>query len=182
MQSANYVPGVSGWKICDEYLEFNGSPGGPVRFGDFPDDQHSASVKPYVIVDGVTYIRHAEIDKASVQGAKVGPEYSVKVGLLNGRHVAFGFGLGIASQLTVSADRFEVNGRDAGKILDDPADHISKTELCSSLSEQTGAIIQNITVQGSADDATLARIQQAAQKGAQDGYNLALRDLKLRPK
>lgn len=41
------------------------------------------------------------------------------------------------------------------------------------------AIKQEITVQGSADDATLARIQQATQKGAQDGYNLVLRDFKM---
>ncbi len=41
------------------------------------------------------------------------------------------------------------------------------------------AIRQEITVQGTADDATLARIQQAAQKGAQDGYNLVLRDFKM---
>lgn len=40
-------------------------------------------------------------------------------------------------------------------------------------------IVQHITVQGTADDATLARIQQAAQKGAQDGYNLVLRDFKM---
>lgn len=40
------------------------------------------------------------------------------------------------------------------------------------------AIKQEITVQGTADDATLARIQQAAQKGAQDGYSMVLRDLK----
>lgn len=39
-------------------------------------------------------------------------------------------------------------------------------------------IIQHISVQGTADDATLARIQQAAQKGARDGYNMVLRDLK----
>ncbi|MGY4527994.1 phage tail tape measure protein [Pseudomonas sp. UBA4617] len=46
----------------------------------------------------------------------------------------------------------------------------------------TGAmpsIIQHISVQGTADEATLARIQQAAQKGAQDGYNLMLRDFKM---
>lgn len=46
----------------------------------------------------------------------------------------------------------------------------------------TGAmpsIIQHISVQGTADEATLARIQQAAQKGAQDGYNLVLRDFKM---
>jgi len=40
------------------------------------------------------------------------------------------------------------------------------------------AISQTITVQGTADDATLARIQQAAQQGAQQGYNLVLRDFK----
>ncbi|MBC3421779.1 phage tail tape measure protein [Pseudomonas sp. RW3S2] len=40
------------------------------------------------------------------------------------------------------------------------------------------SIVQHISVQGTADEATLARIQQAAQKGAQDGYNLVLRDLK----
>jgi lambda family phage tail tape measure protein len=39
-------------------------------------------------------------------------------------------------------------------------------------------ISQSITVQGTADDATLARIQQAAQQGAQQGYRLVLRDLK----
>lgn len=45
---------------------------------------------------------------------------------------------------------------------------------------QSGGLVikQEITVQGTADEATLARIQQAAQKGAQDGYNLVLRDLK----
>ncbi|WP_151883849.1 phage tail tape measure protein, partial [Pseudomonas putida] len=41
------------------------------------------------------------------------------------------------------------------------------------------SIVQHISVQGTADDATLARIQQAAQKGAQDGYNLVLRDFKM---
>ncbi|MDV9031378.1 phage tail tape measure protein [Pseudomonas sp. RAC1] len=45
---------------------------------------------------------------------------------------------------------------------------------------QSGGLVikQEITVQGTADEATLARIQQAAQKGAQDGYNLVLRDFK----
>lgn len=42
----------------------------------------------------------------------------------------------------------------------------------------TGGVTQHIIVQGSADDATLARIQQAARQGAQDGYALMLRDLK----
>lgn len=46
-------------------------------------------------------------------------------------------------------------------------------------SGQMPAIHQEITVQGTADEATLTRIQQAAQKGAQDGYSLVLRDLKM---
>jgi lambda family phage tail tape measure protein len=41
-----------------------------------------------------------------------------------------------------------------------------------------GGITQYLTIQGSADDATLARIQQAARQGAQGGYALVLRDLK----
>lgn len=49
----------------------------------------------------------------------------------------------------------------------------------SSASVGSLTISQQITVQGTADDATLARIQQAAQKGAQDGYNLVLRDFKM---
>ncbi|MNC79043.1 hypothetical protein D3C75_1314140 [compost metagenome] len=57
------------------------------------------------------------------------------------------------------------------------------TQMASSQPEaSTGSapgIVQHISVQGTADDATLARIQQAAQKGAQDGYNLVLRDLKM---
>lgn len=47
------------------------------------------------------------------------------------------------------------------------------------VSSAAPVIQQQITVQGTADDVTLARIQQAAQKGAQDGYNLVLRDLKM---
>lgn len=51
-------------------------------------------------------------------------------------------------------------------------------EAAVAASSLAGGITQHITVQGSADDATLARIQQAAKQGAQDGYNLVLRDLK----
>ncbi|MBD1602536.1 phage tail tape measure protein, partial [Pseudomonas sp. CA3A] len=41
-----------------------------------------------------------------------------------------------------------------------------------------GGITQHISVQGSADDATLARIAQASKKGAEDGYALVISDLK----
>jgi phage-related minor tail protein len=50
----------------------------------------------------------------------------------------------------------------------------------ASSSSPVGAasITQVITVQGSASDETLTLIQQAARQGAQEGYNLVLRDLK----
>jgi len=40
------------------------------------------------------------------------------------------------------------------------------------------AITQHISVQGTADEATLARIRQAADQGARQGYQMVLRDLK----
>jgi lambda family phage tail tape measure protein len=41
-----------------------------------------------------------------------------------------------------------------------------------------GGITQHITVQGNADEATLARIQEAARRGAEGGYQMVLKDLK----
>lgn len=41
-----------------------------------------------------------------------------------------------------------------------------------------GGITQYITVQGNADEATLAKIQDAARRGAEGGYQLILKDLK----
>ncbi|WP_217190701.1 phage tail tape measure protein [Pseudomonas shirazica] len=58
------------------------------------------------------------------------------------------------------------------------ATQLAASQPEASISSAPG-IVQHISVQGTADDATLARIQQAAQKGAQDGYNLVLRDLKM---
>lgn len=61
-----------------------------------------------------------------------------------------------------------------------PAGAVAATNTVAQSSSAGGmlAIHQSITVQGTADEATLARIQQAAQQGAQDGYNLVLRDFK----
>lgn len=54
----------------------------------------------------------------------------------------------------------------------------SSPEAALTGSSLGGGVTQHISVQGSADEATLARIQQAARQGAQDGYALVLRDLK----
>lgn len=45
-------------------------------------------------------------------------------------------------------------------------------------SPSTPAIQQHISVQGSADEATLSRIQEAAKQGAQLGYQMVLRDFR----
>lgn len=147
MQSADYVPGVSGWKIGKELIEINGGPWGSVRIGDLgktvdpnsPLDPleetsraevlHESSVrceadetlathigamqsnlpKPFVVVDGVTYIRQDHADKSIVQAAKLAPEWTVNLKLVDGQYVATGIGLGIASQFLVDADKYRIN-------------------------------------------------------------------------
>ncbi|MFK9079599.1 phage tail tape measure protein [Pseudomonas neuropathica] len=52
----------------------------------------------------------------------------------------------------------------------------SAAESASTVS--VGGITQHITVQGNADEATLARIQDAARRGAEGGYQMMLKDLK----
>lgn len=140
MQSNNYVPGVSGWK-----LHKNGgfdfySPGDPC----LSSLGAKEAPKPFVVVDGVVYISAAEIERASVAAPKLAEDWSVNVQLLNGRHVAAGIGLGLDSQPLVSADRFAINDRDAGKILEELASHISKTELGSALAEQIKPIAETV--------------------------------------
>jgi lambda family phage tail tape measure protein len=60
---------------------------------------------------------------------------------------------------------------------------VSKVSTVSAATRATPAanmpaIHQSFTFEGGTDDATLSRIQQAAEKGARDGYNMVLRDLK----
>ncbi len=45
-------------------------------------------------------------------------------------------------------------------------------------SVSVGGVTQHITVQGNADEATLMKIQEAARRGAEGGYQLVLKDLK----
>lgn len=76
MQSANYVPGVSGWKITDEIFEINHSPGVTIRLdcldrsevsgsdGQLKESRSSAHgvAKSLIVVDGVTYINQALVE------------------------------------------------------------------------------------------------------------------------
>jgi phage-related minor tail protein len=60
-----------------------------------------------------------------------------------------------------------VGGADSGAPNNDSAPTIS-----------VAGVTQHIIVQGNADDATLAKIQDAARRGAEGGYQLVLKDLK----
>lgn len=105
MQSANYVPGVSGWKLHKNgSLEFKSS-GDPCLSSVGKEE----SPKPFIVVDGVTYIRQESVDEASIQKPKLTPQWTVKLELLNGQYVAAGIGLGIESQFLVSADKYCIN-------------------------------------------------------------------------
>ncbi|MNQ81421.1 hypothetical protein D3C85_964430 [compost metagenome] len=48
----------------------------------------------------------------------------------------------------------------------------------STSSMSFGGITQHISVQGNVDEATLSRIQDAARRGAEGGYQMMLKDLK----
>ncbi|RRV49584.1 hypothetical protein [Pseudomonas sp. p106] len=78
MQSADYVPGVSGWKMENGLIEMNGGPHGPVRIGSLdaeevkPTDEQLAAIcltrqdlaEPFIVVDGITYINEGCIQEA----------------------------------------------------------------------------------------------------------------------
>lgn len=80
MQSADYVPGVSGWKMEKGLFELNGGPFGPVRMGDLsaPEpsvtDEQLAAIcltkedlaEPFVVLDGVTFINQALIADGAI--------------------------------------------------------------------------------------------------------------------
>ncbi|MFG0461561.1 hypothetical protein ACF8GG_19850 [Pseudomonas sp. yb_1] len=127
MQSADYVPGVSGWKITKDLIEINGGPCGPVRIGDLEHPQSATtdelskelrssapeSAKKFVVVDGVTYINGALVEDASII-ARINEEASARASAdeaLVGRTSALEAALAEWSpktQFLVSSDRFAV--------------------------------------------------------------------------
>lgn len=76
-----------------------------VRVGDLDVDEKSQA---FVVVDGAVYVNETLIKEASTNN-KIATNWSLKMELRNGKYVAAGMGLGIASQFLVSADRFRIN-------------------------------------------------------------------------
>lgn len=127
--------------------------------------------KPFVVVDGVTYIRQDHADNSSAQAAKLAPEWAVKLKLVNGQYVAAGIGLGIASQFLVSANQFAIKepnsfetacekGTDA--VMDFLADKIIDTKLGEDLKAKMS---------------TMDLIKEAVMQGVTLGYQASLKDL-----
>ncbi|UFQ02987.1 DUF1983 domain-containing protein [Pseudomonas fitomaticsae] len=84
-----------------------------IRIGnlDASDPEHGTAdqpAKPFVVVDGTTYLNEAFI-KAGALDCKLSTMWSVRMQLNSqGQYVAAGIGLGFPSQFLVSADRFSI--------------------------------------------------------------------------
>ncbi|EIM15925.1 phage tail tip fiber protein [Pseudomonas chlororaphis] len=75
MQSPDFVEGVSGWRLSKDRLELYGM-ATPVILGrlDAPEPENGSASdqpKPFIVVDGVTYISEAEVERASITNAKI---------------------------------------------------------------------------------------------------------------
>lgn len=112
-----------------------------------------AEPAPFIVVDGVTYIRQAE--SAS--------DFKLKLSInSNGQYVAAGVGIGLYSQLLVGVDRlaFEQSQRDATKILDELAATLSRADIVKTPSRcVTQDQIASIQDQITALQARLADLQ-----------------------
>lgn len=133
MQSADYVPGVSGWRMEKGWFEINGGPHGPVRIGNLeasveaPSDEQLAALcltrqdlaEPFIVVDGVTYINQALVGHSAVDAG----DFKVKLCMgEHGQYVVAGIGAG------ASPEAFE-----AGALIDYLSRAISSAQLAKDL-------------------------------------------------
>jgi len=107
IQSDDYVPGISGWKIDTGTGAFElASDRVTVSGGDskalYCGKSIKESQKKFIVVDGVTYIRQSSIETSIGQ---------------------------LQSQFVVNADRFAINGRDASEALRDIIAILGETSL-----------------------------------------------------
>ncbi|UFQ02241.1 phage tail tip fiber protein [Pseudomonas fitomaticsae] len=78
-----------------------------------PEPEHGSAehpAKPFIVVDGTTYLNEAFIKDSTIARAKIASNWSVKMQVTqDGKYVAAGIGLGFPSQFLVSADRYVIN-------------------------------------------------------------------------
>lgn len=142
IQSSDYVPGVSGWQIDTDTGAFELSSDRVTVSGVDPKALYSGkslreSQKPFIVVDGVTYIRQEFIEDDSISKATIGAKWSVRIGVTPaGEKYVAGLGWGDAPEFLVQADRFAIHSRDASEILRYIASKIDETKLGQDLKEQ----------------------------------------------
>ncbi|AJO77784.1 hypothetical protein [Pseudomonas sp. MRSN 12121] len=157
MQSHDFVEGVSGWRLSKDKLELFGGPW-PIIIGnlDAPERRSGADqLKPFIVVDGATYIRKEEVDSASTSGPKLSDSWAVNMELLNGKPVVAGIGAGLDSQLQVNADSYAIHFRPestvqpgkaggASSMLDAMASLIAETSLGEDVLSEPTAIADQV--------------------------------------
>lgn len=109
MQSADYVPGVSGWKMDQGLFELNGGPHGPIRIGKPEEPERNPSeellaafcltkhdlAEQFLVVDGTTYINEAFVRTAAFEVSDPKIKVTVTAG---GKSVAAGLGMGLSQE------------------------------------------------------------------------------------
>ena len=115
MQSSDYVPGVSGWKIDPDSGEFEMNSDKVTARGHSPNATYDSrsqprtaeKAEPFLLINGVDYISQAEVERASIASLKNHHIWSVKMQVTqDGGYVAAGIGPG--TQFLVSADEFVI--------------------------------------------------------------------------
>lgn len=147
MQSTNYVPGVSGWKLskCGS-LEIEGVVRvAGIALAEPPKciivdgltyvrraEQINSEQKPFIVVNGMTCISEAEVERALIAGAKISDLWSVKMQInAQGQYVAAGIGLGIQEKQPTEFEKALAKG--ASALLEFLARTISDTQLRAEL-------------------------------------------------
>lgn len=131
MQSANYVLGVSGWKIDTATGEFEAHSDSVSVSGVDPNARYcgrsrAVPTEPFIVHEGEVYVSQAMIDQCVIDPAR----WAVKLERNgNGQYVAAGIGLGVSE--------FEkARAKGAGAVLDFICEAVDRSALASSLRDE----------------------------------------------
>lgn len=145
MQSKNYIPGVSGWKMHkDGRLEIEGV----VRVAVTPSADEKPQHLPFIVVDGVTYISAAEVERGTIAKLKVNVE------LRDGKYVSTGFNIGVDNLEAAQAPE----PKSVEAALNELAEKLTQTEFLSQFTVQARAFEDAQAERTASDYAIAARI------------------------
>ncbi|WP_282352896.1 DUF1983 domain-containing protein [Pseudomonas sp. PS01303] len=152
-----------------------------------PEPKHGTAdqpAKPFVVVDGTTYLNEAFIKDGAIARAKIASNWSVKMQVTaDGKYVAAGIGLGFPSQFLVSADRFalEIKRRSSEAVLSAFSQTLNDAELGKELAEKIGKIHPRgkfgelkDRVDALRKDLDQLNLERIGEKGNSDGASMLL--------